>query len=215
MTLVEDMTLEQLHSDYNEHIKRKDEARALKEADKNRAMTDKNIKIVKVDLQSLLVCPKLNASAIYYKMKLSCHNDTVYDLCMRAARCYFWHECDSDLTSNVFTTCIIDFLTNSELDGIETVVIYSDGCGYQNRNVTLLNALRKFAVDKQIMIEQKYLERGHTQMECYSVHSVIEQSVKTTIQKDATRKEQLHLFMCLNTTLTLLSPRAKILVCMR
>jgi len=81
----------------------------------------------------------------------------------------------------MFTTCIIDYLTNSVLDGFETVVIYPDGCGYQNRNVTLSNALRKFAVDKQINIEQKYLERGHTQMECDSVHSVIEQSVKTSI----------------------------------
>ena len=114
------------YSDYNEHIKQRDEARASKEADKNRAMTDKNIKIVIVDLQSLLVCPKLNASAIDYKMKLSCHNYTVYDLCTRAAMCYFWYECDGDLTSNVFTTCIIDFLTNSVLNGFKTVVIYSN-----------------------------------------------------------------------------------------
>jgi len=76
------------YSDYNEHIKQKDEARASKEAVKNRAMTGKNIKIVKVDLQSLLVCPKLNASAIDYKMKVSCHNYTVYDMCTRAAMCY-------------------------------------------------------------------------------------------------------------------------------
>jgi len=54
----------------------------------------------------------------------------------------------------------------------------------------LSKALRNFAVNKQITIEQKYLERGHTQMECDSVHSVIEQSVKTTIQKDATSKER-------------------------
>jgi len=50
---------------------------------------------------------------------------------------------------------MIDYLTNSVLDEIETVIIYSDGCGYQNRNITLSNALRKFAVDKQITIEKK------------------------------------------------------------
>ena len=75
----------------------------------------------------------------------------------------------------MFTTCIIDYLTNSVLDGFENVVIYSDRCGYQNR---------------KLKIEQKYTERGHTQMEWDGVHSVIEQSLKTTIQKDATRKER-------------------------
>ncbi|WAR05386.1 hypothetical protein MAR_020755 [Mya arenaria] len=60
-------------TDYNEHIKRKDDAKDSKAADKSRAATDNNIKVLTVDLQSLLVCPKLNASAIYYKMKLSCH----------------------------------------------------------------------------------------------------------------------------------------------
>lgn len=168
-------------SEYSEHIKRKDEARASKAADKRQAITDGNMKVITVDLQSLLVCPKLNASALYYKMKLSCHNYTVYDLVTHAALCYFWHECDGELTSNVFTSCLIDYLTNLDLNGIETIIIYSDGCGYQNRNITLSNALRKFAMDNKVTIEQKYLERGHTQMECDSVHSVIEQSIKKNV----------------------------------
>lgn len=168
-------------TEYSEHIKRKDEARASKAADKSQAIADGNIKVITVDLQSLLVCPKLNASALYYKMKLSCHNYTVYDLVTHAALCYFWHECDGELTSNIFTSCLFDYLTNLDLKGIENIVIYSDGCGYQNRNVTLSNALRKFAMDNNITIEQKYLERGHTQMECDSVHSVIEQSIKKNV----------------------------------
>ena len=82
------------------------------------------------------------------------------------------------MTANVFTSCLIHYLTNDDLEGISNVVIYSDGCGYQNRNVTLSNALMEFAKKRNITIEQKYLERGHTQMECDSVHSVIERAVK-------------------------------------
>lgn len=92
--------------------------------------------------------------------------------------CYFWHECDGELTANTFTTCILDYLSTDLSPEIDHVIIYSDGCDYQNRNVTLSNALLQFACERNITIEQKILERGHTQMEADSVHSVIERSVK-------------------------------------
>ena len=66
-----------------------------------------------------------------------------------------------------------------QIDGaIEKVILYSDGCAYQNRNVTLSNALSAFAKKHGIIVEQKFLERGHTQMECDSVHAHIETKLK-------------------------------------
>lgn len=41
------------------------------------------------------------------------------------------------------------------------IIIYSDGCGYQNRNVIMANALLHFAVKHQVTIEQKYLVKAH------------------------------------------------------
>jgi hypothetical protein len=54
------------------------------------------------------------------------------------------------------------------------IILYSDGCSYQNRNVNLSNALAAFAVENSIEIQQKFLVVGHTQMECDSVHAKIE-----------------------------------------
>lgn len=48
-------------------------------------------------------------------------------------------------------------------------------CTNQIRNSTIANALLLWAAKNDIVVYQKYLERGHTQMECDSVHSVIEQ----------------------------------------
>jgi len=56
--------------------------------------------------------------------------------------------------------------------------VYSDGCGYQNRNSILSNALLHLSVVRKVTIIQKYLEKGHTQMECYSAHSTIEHNYK-------------------------------------
>lgn len=58
------------------------------------------------------------------------------------------------------------------------VILFSDGCCAQNRNAILSNALLRLAIEKQVIINQKYLEKGHTQMECDSVHSAIECKVK-------------------------------------
>jgi hypothetical protein len=164
--------------EYTAHIAKKTEAQNSKAADKETGKTNSKVKVVTVDLQSLLLCPQLNASCLYYKTKLSCHNYTIYDLVTKDVVCYFWNETDGDLSSNVFTSCMIDYLESLDLTGVETVIIYSDGCGYQNRNVTLANALLKFATERHVTIEQKYLERGHTYMECDSTHSVIEHQIR-------------------------------------
>lgn len=52
--------------------------------------------------------------------------------------------------------------------------MWSDGCGYQNRSSIMANALSHLSVEKKVIIEQKYLTKGHTMMECDSVHSTID-----------------------------------------
>lgn len=61
---------------------------------------------------------------------------------------------------------------------MKTLIIYSDGCGYQNRNCLLANVLLNVAALHNLNIEQKYLEPGHTQMEVDSVHATIEKKIE-------------------------------------
>lgn len=58
------------------------------------------------------------------------------------------------------------------------IILWSDGCGYQNRNSTLSNGMLNFALENGITVIQKYLQKGHTQMEFDSVHSVIERQIR-------------------------------------
>ena len=51
--------------------------------------------------------------------------------------------------------CVVD-------DSVSTVILYGDGCCYQNCNVTLSNALIHFAVSRRKTIFQKFLEKGPT-----------------------------------------------------
>jgi len=72
-------------------------------------------------------------------------------------------------------TCILKYL-RSLPDAIHTVNTWSDTCAAQNRNHILLAALI-FAVNSIPHLQQvntKFLESGHTYLECDSMHSRIE-----------------------------------------
>ncbi|CAC5412573.1 unnamed protein product [Mytilus coruscus] len=73
---------------YDQHIVKKEAARA----------------VITLDLQALLMCPLLKASAMYYKTKLSCHNFTIFDMKTKDVICYFWTEVEgSKVGDNVVT----------------------------------------------------------------------------------------------------------------
>ncbi|CAJ1057799.1 uncharacterized protein LOC122137067 [Xyrichtys novacula] len=129
-----------------------------------------------MDLQGLLLCPKLQAFTLYYKTKLSVHNLTIFDMISHSATNYLWHEGEAGLSANEFASCVVHYLEAHLL--CNEYILWSDGCGYQNRNLQLSNALLRFAMEKKKPVTQKYLERGHTQMECDSVHSVIERKLR-------------------------------------
>ncbi|XP_074031855.1 uncharacterized protein [Leptinotarsa decemlineata] len=63
---------------YSDHLRKKNEAEQAKKDAKESASDEKLI--ITMDLQSVLLAPKLEASAVYYKQKLQIHNFTVYAL---------------------------------------------------------------------------------------------------------------------------------------
>lgn len=150
--------------EYERHIKRKAEARKEKTLDKESVSTTKSVWTM--DLQAVLLCPKTMTSSMYYKTKLQVHNFTLYNLDSKEGFCYIWNETEADLKSEVFAylqyyrfETII--LKNTNL---QELVIWSDGCGYQNRNVNVANIYSALARKYGITIVQKFLVAGHTQM---------------------------------------------------
>lgn len=181
------------------HILKKNRARQEKEADKKLANSGK-LTVLTMDLEAVKVCPFLTASALYFKTKLTCHNFTIFNLATRHCKCYWFTETASDLTASTFVSFVIDYLEFHCLPKQLPIIIYSDGCTYQNRNTILSNALLNFSIKHNITITHKYLEPGHTQMECDSVHSAIERKLKNreihlpsdyvSITKEARTKEK-------------------------
>lgn len=163
---------------YQIHQEKKTEAREAKDADK---VSDNHVFCM--DLQAVLLSPKSNVSSLYFKTKLMVHNFTIYNMKTKDAYCFIWHEAAGGVTANIYATIICYFIKDCILKTVkpnESIILWSDGCTSQNRNSTLANALLNMAVHYHIQIEQKFLEKGHTQMEADSIHSAIERKLKKT-----------------------------------
>ncbi|MCG8048776.1 MAG: hypothetical protein N0E48_24730, partial [Candidatus Thiodiazotropha endolucinida] len=157
---------------YKEHLLRKEQARIEKEADKQRAKRVKDLFVATFDLQAVLQTPCSNVSQTYYKRKLNSYNLTVYSLADSKGTCYIWNETHGQRGASEIGTCVLTHL-NSLPSNIRHVILYSDCCSGQNRNQYLASGLlNTVSVHPHIqIIEQKFLESGHTQMECDSLHS--------------------------------------------
>ena len=125
---------------HEEHIADKERSRHFKNVDKVLACENREtMRVLTMDLQQLLLCPKSFSSAVYYKRKLAVHNFTMFDLASKERYCYVWHKGKGELESDEFASLIVAHLGTLP-DTFESVILWSDGCTYQN-NYLLLNYL--------------------------------------------------------------------------
>jgi len=169
-------------SQIEEHWERHKEAQTAKDNDKQHSVDDKTFKSVSFDLQSVLQVPSSDASQMYYKRKLCCYNFTIYEQAQpHDAHCYLWSEVDGRRGSNEIGSCLLQYL-QSLPKSVEQISMFSDTCGGQNRNQNIMAMLfyAVHSIDHLTTIEQKFLEKGHSYMECDSMHSAIDYARKNT-----------------------------------
>ena len=172
---------EEKETNFKEHHQRKVESREEKQKDKELATKDPSVHAATFDMEAILPTPCSNVSLNYYKRKLAVYNLSIFSLGDKDGSCYMWDETEGNKGSSEIGTCLYQHLKSLPAS-VTKVILYSDTCSGQNRNKNVAAALR-FAVDSIPNIEsidQKFLESGHTHMECDSMHSAIERAKKFT-----------------------------------
>ena len=166
-------------ADYEAHHQRKNRVRQLKLECKELTKSDPEVVSVTFDLEQVLLCPKLNVSSLFYRRKLATYNLTTYNLDNHTVNCFMWHEGAAGRGSSEIATCMHRYL-KSLPDQVKRVIFISDTCSGQKRNqffsAMCLNAVKSMPI---ACIDHIYMESGHSQMECDSVHSTIETALKT------------------------------------
>lgn len=163
-----------------------DRAYKSKDFDKDLSKTYINIKTYTFDLQQVLPTPYLKTSVCYYKRQLNTYNLTIYDCETNKAFCYMWHEAVGQRGANEISSCIFQHLKKVSTDEhVDSIVFYSDSCVGQNKNSFVGSMFIAFLESNPNikMIEHKFLEPGHTHMECDVAHALIERKKKKTTMK--------------------------------
>lgn len=164
--------------EYNFHIKTKDLAREYKNKDKEKGKNNEEFCVAVFDLEQILPVPKSEVGLAYYKLKLSTYNFTVFNLASKECSCYMWHEGIAKRGASEIGSCLILFIDEQVKKGIKEFSFYSDNCSGQNRNKYLYTLYNYLTNKHTIKIRHSYLEKGHTQNEGDSVHSLIERASK-------------------------------------
>lgn len=168
----------EIEIEYQAHIKNKDIARQLKNADKEKAKLNNELCAAVFDLEQILPVPKSNVGLTYYKLKLSTYNFTVFNLANADGFCYMWYESIGKRGSSEIGSCLMRFINHNVQQGAKQFSFYSDNCSGQNRNKFLFTLYSFLAQKLNIVIRHNFLEKGHTETEGDSMHSVIERASK-------------------------------------
>lgn len=168
--------------EYENHLKEADKRYKMKRNDKEQSKDSKDItKVIMLDLQKCLPTPYLSNNQSFYYLKLWTFNLTIYDSTNNSSYCLLWDESEAGRGGNEIASALIKWTRSTIADSsIEHLIIWSDNCPSQNRNIIMMLCylwLLKICPNLKT-VEHKFLLRGHTHMEADHVHALIERTLK-------------------------------------
>ncbi|KAK3931654.1 ATP synthase subunit b [Frankliniella fusca] len=162
---------------YESHIAAKQIRQEMKQKDIDDIKNSPDLKqtrcVITCDLEKILTCPKGENGDFYYKSKMSVCNFTIFVSGDQEAFCYVWDQTIGSKGAAEIGSCLWLFIQQKVQEGIKEFVIYSDNCSAQNKSQFLFSLYVMASIKFQIKITHRYLEVGHTHMECDSIHATL------------------------------------------
>lgn len=126
------------------------------------------------DLQKTLPTPCLTTNKVYYLRTLWTYNFAIHDLGNNKAYMYTWDESIASRGSSEVASCLLKFIQQLP-KSTKNIIAFSDSCGGQNKNKNILKfwmyVVQNFNIQS---VDHKFLEPGHTYMECDEDFALIE-----------------------------------------
>lgn len=91
------------------------------------------VTVIAFDLMKTLVTPSLSVGIAYYKRQLWIYNLGIHNLATNDAYMYVWNESMASRGPQEIGSCLLHFIKNYV--HTEKLIMYSDQCGGQNRNI--------------------------------------------------------------------------------
>lgn len=127
-----------------------------------------------MDLQKVLSLPTFTHSDMYYLRQLSNYNFNIHLADNKTGYMFLWHEGQSGRGANEIASCVLKGLTSS-ITTKKVLTMWSDNCAGQNKNQMFI-FLWLYLISNGYFqeINQKFLVKGHTYMQCDRDFALIE-----------------------------------------
>lgn len=153
-----------LELEHQLHLRKAEAARESMKRDAVRSRNDDTFYAFTFDLQKALPFPILTTSVAYYKRNMYVYNLGCHELRRDLGFMYVWDETIASRGSQEVGSCVMKHI-QTQASKAKHLVMYSDACTGQNRNLKFALFLMKLAAcpDNSIeVIDHKFMVSGHS-----------------------------------------------------
>lgn len=157
---------------------------AFTETIANAKEIDQKVEIRTFDLQRALELPRLSTNIAFYKRQFCLYNLCVFDEVRQKGFMHVWPESIASRGAQEISSCLYRHLMETIPPDTKRLILYSDSCPGQNRNIKMSLMLSKFLASwphpDLISIEQRFFVVGHSFNGCDRCFGLIEKEKKVT-----------------------------------
>ncbi|XP_039291195.1 uncharacterized protein LOC111052803 [Nilaparvata lugens] len=170
----------ELQEEHNKHLDLANEARQQLKEDGKQAKQNNKLECLTFDLEKTLPLPRIPTNVIFYKRQLWFYNAGVHSLGTGRGFCYVWTESEAGRGAQEIGSCLLKHIENYVGREVEDLVLWSDSCGGQNRNVKIVLILKACleAHPSLKTVSLKFLMPGHSFLPNDADFSDIESALK-------------------------------------
>lgn len=143
----------------------------------------------------------------FYKRQLWTLNLTMYETTIDQSRpiCYLWDETIAARGGQEIASCHFKYIFEEVKEDTEIINFYNDCCPGQNRNIYMTIMFLQVvnichSRQRQLTINHKFLQPGHTHMEADSIHALIEKTKKKSLASIEVPRDWVNLIRMIHRT---------------
>lgn len=128
------------------------------------------------DLEKVLDTPKLSSNIVYYKRQLCTYNFCIHDATKNRSFMYVWNESVASRGAQEISSCLLYHFKNFVPNECKKIILYSDGCAGQNKNIKMSLMLTHFLQNHATItsVVQNFFVSGHSYNVCDRKFGLIE-----------------------------------------